>query len=425
MPEFELPELVTRILDEDGGSDLATRLSRPMRRHDVAVPVRRDDGSLSVFSGWRVQYDTTLGPAKGGIRFHPGTTPEEVTQLAFWMTLKCALLDLPFGGGKGGVQVDPKKLSPLEVERLSRAYVKAVADVIGPDRDIPAPDVNTGARIMGWMADEYSDITRAHQPAAMTGKPQSLGGSAGRPAATGRGALIALQEWMRRQDRRPEETTVAVQGFGSAGAHFACLAHNAGYRVVAVSDSQGAIYAEQGLDPRPVHKHKQEEKELKGLIYCGSSVKEQKGYESLERDAVIGLDVDVLALAAMEDAVNDGNAADVQAPLILEIANGPVSPEADAALTEREVAILPDILANAGGVTVSYFEWIQSRTGDYWTEQQVNDRLEPRMLDAAARVYDRAEDGNLPLREAAYRIALDRLETAVESRGDRAYFSGS
>ncbi|MWD26934.1 glutamate dehydrogenase [Aquicoccus sp. SCR17] len=424
-PASELPDLVRRILDETGATDLAARLSHPHRRLEVAVPVRRDDGSLSVWKGWRVQYDTTLGPAKGGIRFHPGTDADEVTRLAFWMTVKCALLDLPFGGGKGGVCVDPKQLSPLEVERLARSYVKAVADVIGPDRDIPAPDVNTDARIMGWMADEYSDITRAHQPAAMTGKPQALGGSRGRPAATGRGALIALQEWARRKDLKPEETTIAVQGFGSAGAHFACLAHEAGYRVVAVSDSQGALHAKDGLDPRAVWAHKQEEKELKGLIYCGSSVREQEDYETLDRDALIGLDVDVLALAAMQDAVDAENAGDVRAPLVLELANGPVTPEADAALAEREVTILPDILVNAGGVTVSYFEWVQSRSGDYWPEEDVQSRLESRMLEACGRVYDRADEDDMPVREAAYRLALDRLAEATESRGDRTYFSGS
>ncbi|KGM49463.1 Glu/Leu/Phe/Val family dehydrogenase [Pseudooceanicola atlanticus] len=425
MTDFKLPDLMTRILDtRDVSPDLGSMLAQPKRALGVAVPLRRDDGSLDVYPGWRVQFDTTLGPAKGGIRFHPDVTAEECTQLAFWMTIKCALLNLPFGGGKGGVQVDPKTLSPLEVERLSRNYIGAIADIIGPDMDIPAPDVNTDARIMGWMADEYGTIKRSHQPASITGKPVCLGGSEGRSQATGRGALIVLDAWMKRQDRKPEDVTLAVQGFGNAGAHFACLAHDEGYKVVAVSDSRAAIHSQDGLDPQKLLDYKEREKELSGALYADSSVKERDGGEEIEQSELLGLDVDVLVLAAMEDAVTGDNVGDIRAPVVLEIANGPVSVEADEALAKDGKTVLPDVLANAGGVTVSYYEWVQGRTGERWSERVVNERLAERMQDIAERCFDLAAEEDIPMREAAYSLAVDRIADAVRSRGDRTYFAG-
>ena len=424
MTDFTLPDMVRRIFEaEEISPDAQEMLSGPKRNLGVAVPLRRDNGTLEVFPGWRVVFDTTLGPGKGGVRFHPGTDGAECAQLAFWMTIKCALLDLPFGGAKGGIRVDPKSLSPLEVERLARNYIRTVADVIGPDTDIPAPDVNTDARVMGWMADEFSLITRRHQPAAVTGKPVCLGGSEGRTEATGRGALIALDAWLKRQDRKPEDTTIAVQGFGNAGAHFAGLAHDAGYRVVAVSDSQAAIYAKDGLDPWRLKTFKDEEKELSGAVYAGKSVKDQNGDEEISQDDLLALDVDVLALAAMQDAVTGDNVGDIRAGIVLEIANGPVTPDADEALAKDGKVVLPDVLVNAGGVTVSHLEWVQSRAGDYWDADTVRDRMTARMEDAAKRTYDQAEEADSPVREAAYTLALRRIADAVSSRGDRSYFS--
>lgn len=425
MSQFELPDLVTKIFEaQEISQDARAILSRADRQLAVSVPLRRDDGSLEVFPGWRVQFNTTLGPAKGGIRFHPGVDAEECTQLAFWMTIKCALMQLPFGGGKGGVQVDPKTLSPLEVERLSRNYIGAIADIIGPDRDIPAPDVNTDARVMGWMADEFATITRRHEPACITGKPVCLGGSEGRTQATGRGALITLDAWMAREGRNPEDVTVAVQGFGNAGAHFACLANDRGYRVVAVSDSKAAIHDPGGLKPSKLLNYKEKEKELSGALYADSSVKEGDGGQEIGQEDLLALDVDVLVLAAMEDAITGDNADTVQAPLILEIANGPVSPEADAQLSKDGKVILPDVLANAGGVTVSYYEWVQGRTGERWTADTVTERLTDRIQDIAAQCFDRAKDEDIPVREAAYTLAINRIADAISSRGDRSYFGG-
>lgn len=425
MSDFDIPDLLTRVFDRhDVSEDARTRLSRPDRTLEAAVPLRRDDGTLETYPAWRVQYDGTLGPGKGGVRFHPHVDGAETETLAFWMTIKCALLNLPFGGAKGGIRVDPKALSPLEVERLARAYVGAMADIIGPERDIPAPDVNTNSRIMGWMADEYSRIARAHRPDAMTGKPLLLGGSRGRSAATGQGALHVLKEWARREGRKPGEVTIAVQGFGSAGGNFACLAHQAGFRVVAVSDSKAAVHAPEGLDPGPLFACKKQEAESEGVLYCTSSVSDLCEEDEIGQAALLGLDVDVLALAAMEDAVTGETVDDLRAGLVLELANGPLTPEANAALAGRGVTVLPDVLVNAGGVTVSYYEWIQSRAGVCWDEDTVAQRLEKRIVDAARTVFARAEEEGCPLREAAYAEAVGRISKAVRSRGDCAYFSG-
>ena len=414
--------ILDAVLERLDISDDARKMLRvPYRRLEVSVQIRRDDGTLAVYPGWRVQYNAVLGPTKGGIRFHPGVNLDEVTELARWMTIKCALMDLPFGGAKGGVQVDPKDLSRQEVERLARTYIQEVRDVIGPDSDIPAPDVNTNPMIMGWMVDEYAKITRGHAPAAITGKPLPLGGSQGRVAATGQGALYVLQEWAKRNDRAPEDTTVAVQGFGNAGANFAMLAHEAGFKVVAVSDSGGAIRSEDGLDPAPIHEQKQSGKDI-DTVYSDSSVGDCEGYDQLDADALLTLDVDVLALAALQDAVTKDNVDDIKADMVLEIANGPVSPEADKALAERGVAVMPDVLANAGGVTVSYYEWVQGRTGERWSEKEVSQRLKDRFDRIMAECFDRAEEDGTPMRDAAYAIAVERIAAAIESRGDSCYF---
>lgn len=394
------------------------RLARPELNVQVSIPVQMEDGSLKVFQGWRVQYSRIRGPGKGGIRFHPQVSAEEVTALSFWMTIKCAVVDLPFGGAKGGVRVDPKALSRSELERLSRGYVRALYDLLGPDRDIPAPDVNTNPTVIGWMADEYARIARSQVPAVITGKPPGRGGSAGRSAATGRGAVQVLDIMAERQKKSPKELTVAVQGFGNAGSHFAKLAHQRGYRIVALSDSKGAIRSDNGLDPAPIWQHKQQSRELKGLVYCEGSLTddslcEEPNVERLSNDELLKLHVDVLVLAGLENQVTDRNARAVQAGAILEIANGPVTSGADRILAERGVPVLPDVLVNAGGVIVSYLEWIQNRTGDYLTEDQVNERLAERLERAARTCFDRARDEDVTLRTAAYMEGIARIAQAM------------
>lgn len=409
----------------DVSDDARRRLAQPMQTVQVNIPVRMDDGSLQFFQAWRIQYDDTRGPTKGGIRFHSDVSAEEVTALSFWMTIKCAVVDLPFGGAKGGVCVDPKTLSRQELERLSRGYVRAFFDVIGPDRDIPAPDVNTNETIMGWMSDEFAQIERRQTPAAITGKPLGLGGSNGRTAATGRGALQVLDLWAERQGKAPNDLRVAVQGFGNAGYHFARLAHERGYHIVALSDSKGAIHSADGLDPVPIWRHKHETRELKGMVYCDASVCEESGTEQLTNDELLALDVDVLVLAAMESAITERNTDSVKARAILEIANGPVSGAADHTLAERGVQVLPDVLVNAGGVIVSHLEWVQNRMGDTWSEEEINQRLAERLGREADACFKRAEESNSTLRSAAYSQAIGRIGEAMEHQGTREYFTGT
>ncbi|MFB9869289.1 Glu/Leu/Phe/Val family dehydrogenase [Vreelandella sulfidaeris] len=388
--------------------DAQARLMQPSLSLQVSIPVRMDDGSLKAFPAWRVQYDTSLGPAKGGVRFHPQVNQHEVTTLSFWMAVKCAVVGLPYGGGKGGVQVDAKALSSLERERLARGYIRAIADIIGPDRDIPAPDVNTDARVMGWMIDEYQHIIRAQSPASITGKPLSLGGSPGRVAATGRGALKVLDLWAERAGRKPEETTVAVQGFGNAAYHFAHLASERGYRIVAVSDSSGGCYNADGLDIARVKQAKDN----------SGKVTASKEGKAISGDDLLALEVDVLALAALENQIDPDNVNEVAAGAILEIANGPVTSDADQALAQRDVPVLPDVLANTGGVIVSYFEWLQNRAGEKWSEEQVNERLDTLLRDEASKVLARAADEGITYRQAAYRQGIERIVEAIMARGN-------
>ena len=397
----------------DISEDIAQGLAQPDAALKVSVPLRRDDGSFALYAGYRVRYDSTLGPAKGGIRFHPDVNVDETTTLAFWMTTKCAVMGLPFGGAKGGISVDPKNLSPAEMERLSRAYIDQVADFIGPDTDIPAPDVNTNPRVMGWMADQYRIITRAHRPDVITGKPVEVGGSAGRTTATGDGAFHVLKTMMARWEREAEGTTVAVQGFGNAGVRFARLAAEAGYTVVAVSDSSGGIHNENGLDLDAVEKAKTEH----------GSVTAAEGDQISNAD-LITLDVDILAPAALESVITEDNADQVRAGVIVEIANGPVAAEADQTLADNGVIVLPDILANAGGVTVSYFEWVQNRQAWYWDADTVAERLQQRMVEATKAVADRAETLGAGHRTAAYVIALETIDKAAQARGTSAFFQG-
>ncbi|MDX1573851.1 MAG: Glu/Leu/Phe/Val dehydrogenase [Methylophaga sp.] len=423
---FSNDEQLSAIFDQlDISEEVHLRLSHPMQIVQMNIPLRMDDGALKFFQAWRIQYNNTRGPTKGGIRFHPHISVAEITALSFWMTIKCAVVDLPFGGAKGGICVDPKALSPLELERLSRGYIRAFYDAIGPDRDIPAPDVNTNETIIGWMADEYAQIARKQVPAVITGKPLSLGGSQGRMAATGRGALHVLQRWAKKENKSPADLTVAIQGFGNAGAYFARLAHAKGYRIVAVSDSKGAIYSAEGLDPERIWQHKNKNRKLKDIVYCDVSVCDETDSKQLTNDELLTLDVDVLVLAALENAITEQNVDSVKARTIVEIANGPVTRTADCLLAEREVQILPDVLTNTGGVIVSHMEWVQNRTGDNWSESEVIQRLEARLRSAAKTCFELAEKNNVTLRSAAYMLAINRIADAMANQGTREYFNGT
>jgi glutamate dehydrogenase (NADP+) len=389
------------------------RLRVPRSSLKVSIPVRMDDGQLEVFRGYRVRYDSTRGPAKGGIRFHPDVDVAEVTTLAFWMTFKTALLDLPFGGAKGGVTVDPKRLSSAELERLSRGYIAAVADAIGPDTDVPAPDVATDELVMGWMVDEYAKIRRQHVPAVITGKPLALGGIPGRSSATSDGAFHVIRQLRDRLLADVSDPSVAIQGFGNAGAQLAATLAEHGYRVVAVSDSSAAVHDPDGLDIEELRRHK---------AATGSLVDAPGGSE-LEPEKLLASEVDLLVPAALEGAIHADNASDVRARVIVEVANGPVTSEADTILDELEVVVVPDILANAGGVTVSWFEWVQNRSGDAWDADVVRERLAKRMERETRHVQHVADERGVPLRTAAYVVALERLAEAMEATGTAALFS--
>ena len=407
----------------DISEDAIARLEHPKTSLSVSIPVRMDDGSLKVFSGYRVRYDDTRGAGKGGVRYHPGVSLDEVQSLAFWMTFKCALLDLPFGGAKGGITVNPKELSKAELERLSRGYIDAIADAIGVDIDILAPDVYTNAVIMGWMMDQYSTIQRQLCWGVVTGKPLALGGSKGRDTATAMGAFTVIKAMLSKFELSPAETTVAIQGFGNAGSILAEFLDRAGYKIVAVSDSKGGIYAPQGLDIASVSEHKNQSREMKA-VYCRDTVCSIVEHEVISNEQLLALDVDILIPAALENQITAKNASDIKAKYIFEVANGPINSDADKTLAERGTYVFPDILVNAGGVTVSYFEWVQNRSGWYWTLDEVNQRLQAKMQESAEQVWQISQEQRIDLRTAAYVRALKRLGTALDAKGNRDYFNG-
>ncbi len=382
-------------------------LTSPKRQITVSCPVQMDNGEIEVFTGYRVQYNIALGPAKGGIRYHPGVTLDEVTALAAWMTWKCAVAQVPFGGGKGGIICDPTRMSRRELEILTRRYVAEIADLIGPEKDIPAPDVNTNDQIMAWVMDTFSMHVGHTETAVVTGKPLELGGSLGRREATGRGVMIVTREAARHLGFALEGATVAVQGFGNVGSVSADLLARAGARIVAVTDWKGGVHNPAGLDIPAM------------LAYAGvhKTIDGFPGGDRLTNEQLFRLDVQVLIPAALENQITMENARDVKARLIVEGANGPTTPEAHHILHERSVFVIPDILANAGGVTASYFEWVQDRHGYFWEEQEVNDRLESKMRQAFKEVLDTAVKYGVDMRTAAYMVAIHRVATVTRMRG--------
>ena len=385
----------------------AAIIACPERTLEVSIPVKMDDGTTKVFTGYRSQHSTIMGPAKGGIRYHQSVNMDEVKTLAFWMTCKCAVANLPYGGGKGGIIVDPSKLSQAELERLTRGYIDRIAPIIGEKMDIPAPDMNTNAQIMGWMMDEYSKLKGQYEPGFITGKPICIGGSLGRTAATGRGVMVAAGEAIKAMGIKPEEATCAVQGFGNVGSWTAKLIHDLGVKIVALSDVYGAIMNEDGLDPYEVEKH----------VQATGSVVNFPGSKAISNADLLAMEVTVLAPCAMELQITKDNAADVKAKIIVEGANGPTTPEADEILDKKGILVVPDILANGGGVTVSYFEWVQCLYRYFWTEEEVIEKQESLMIDAFKKVYDTAKEHKVNMRTAAYIVALGHLAEAMKYRG--------
>jgi len=390
--------------------ELSLREAMATAAREVSVQVRvpMDGGGFKVFKGYRVQHNNARGPFKGGLRYHPQVSLDEIRCFAMLMTWKSALMSIPFGGAKGGVQVDPKILSEAELERLSRAFMRSIAEVIGPQVDVPAPDVNTTPQIMAWMADEYSR-RYGPNPAVITGKPVVVGGSLGRDSATGRGSAICLDRLTKARGWHREETPVVIQGFGNAGSWLAVILHEMGYPILAVSDSKGAILDEHGLNPKVVLAHKRET----------GSVVDFPGADTLPGEDLIGIDCSVLTLAALEEAVTEANADGVKAQVILETGNYPVTPQADPILSDRGVTLVPDILASGGGVAVSYLEWVQDLQREQWTEDRVNARLAEIMGGATDQVLARAENEGLSLRGAAYLIGVERVAEAEIARGFR------
>jgi glutamate dehydrogenase (NAD(P)+) len=394
-----------RLIDLDPG--IWRILTQPKRQIVVSCPVLMDNGEIEVFTGYRVQYNVTLGPAKGGIRYHPGVSLDEVTALAAWMTWKCAVAHIPFGGGKGGVICDPTRMSRRELEALTRRYVAEIVDAIGPEKDVPAPDVNTDAQIMAWIMDTYSMHVGHTSTAVVTGKPVEMGGSLGRREATGRGVMIVTREAARHLGLDINGATVAIQGFGNVGSVSADLLAGIGAKIVAVTDWKGGVHNPAGLDVAAMLQFVKEHKTIDGF----------PGGDPLENDQLFALDVDVLIPAALENQITIENAGTIRAKIVVEGANGPTTPEAHRHLHARDVLVVPDILANAGGVTTSYFEWVQDRYGYFWELEEVNARLEKKMCEAFADVLQTSIKFKTDLRTAAYIVAITRVGNVTKMRG--------
>jgi glutamate dehydrogenase (NAD(P)+) len=382
-------------------------LNMPAREITVHIPVQLDDGRLEVFTGYRVQHSIARGPAKGGIRFAPDVTLDEVRALAAWMTWKCAVVNIPFGGGKGGVICDPFILSKAELEKITRRYTAEILDFIGPERDVPAPDVNTNEQTMAWIMDTYSMHVRHTTTAVVTGKPLNLGGSRGRVEATGRGCMIVTQQALKRFRLDPSETRVVVQGFGNVGSMAAKLMSRAGFKIIAVIEWDGAVYNAHGLDIPALMEHRKETGSITGFPES----------EDIDRNEALFTDCDVLLPAARENVITSENADRIRCKILCEGANGPTTAVADSILQDKKIFVIPDILANAGGVTVSYFEWVQDRQGFFWNEQLVNSRLEEIMVNSFRDIVEYGDKHDVNNRIAAYMVALDRVAFAIKLRG--------
>ncbi len=381
-------------------------LKEPQRVLIVNFPVKMDDGTTKIFTGYRSQHNDAIGPTKGGIRFHPDTDLDEVKALSMWMTFKCGVVGVPYGGGKGGVACNPKELSTRELERVSRGYFSAISQIVGPDKDIPAPDVYTSPQIMAWMMDEFSKIKQSNQFGVITGKPLIVGGSLGRNEATARGCAFTIKKAAQELDINLKGATVAIQGYGNAGSIAARLLDDMGCRIIAVSDSKGGTLNVDGIHPNAVQSHKEKTGSVTG--FCKTEITNEE---------ILELDVDILVPAALENVITDANAPRVKAKIIAEAANGPTTPEADNILYEKGALVIPDILANAGGVTVSYFEWVQNLSGYYWPEDEVNGKLERVMFEAFDKTYDMSRKHAVDMRTAAYMVSINRVAEAIKIRG--------
>jgi glutamate dehydrogenase (NAD(P)+) len=402
--ETRFNEAATRLNLDDG---MRKVLSMPSRELTVHIPVQLDDGRIEVFTGHRVQHSIARGPAKGGIRFAPDVTLDEVRALASWMTWKCAVVNIPFGGGKGGIICDPNIMSQGELERITRRYTAEIIDFIGPETDVPAPDVNTNEQTMAWIMDTYSMHKRHTVTAVVTGKPLILGGSLGRPEATGRGCMIVTTQALKRFGRRPEDTSVVIQGFGNVGGMAAKLMARAGFKIICIVEWDGAVANRNGLDIEALMKYRRET----------GSILDFPGGENIDKNDALFMDCDVLIPAARENVITSANAHRVRAKILCEGANGPTTAAADSILAEKKVFVIPDILANAGGVTVSYFEWVQDRQGFFWNEDLVNERLQEIMVNSFDAIVDYAAKHQVNNRIAAYMVALDRVAYAIKLRG--------
>ncbi|RJE90014.1 Glu/Leu/Phe/Val dehydrogenase [Paenibacillus sp. 1011MAR3C5] len=388
------------------GDEMVELLKEPMRLLTVRIPVRMDDGTTRVFTGYRAQHNDAVGPTKGGVRFHPGVTEKEVKALSIWMSLKCGIADLPYGGGKGGIICDPRKMSFRELERLSRGYVRAISQLVGPTKDIPAPDVMTNSQIMAWMMDEYSRIREFDSPGFITGKPIVLGGSKGRETATARGVVIMIHEALRIKGIDIKNARIVIQGFGNAGSYLAKFMHEAGARVIGISDVNGALYNEEGLDIPHLLDRRDSFGNVTNLFP-----------NTIGNEQLLELECDVLVPAAIENQITEANADRIRASIIVEAANGPTTLEATRMITDRGVLLIPDVLASAGGVIVSYFEWVQNNQGYYWDEDEIDHKLRQMMIRGFENVYDIHLTRKIDMRLAAYMAGVRKMAEAVRFRG--------
>ncbi|WP_435531369.1 Glu/Leu/Phe/Val family dehydrogenase [Pseudoneobacillus rhizosphaerae] len=381
-------------------------LKEPLRMLTVRIPVRMDDGSVKIYTGYRAQHNDAVGPTKGGVRFHPEVDEEEVKALSMWMSLKCGIVDLPYGGGKGGIICDPRTMSMGELERLSRGYVRAISQIVGPTKDIPAPDVYTNSQIMAWMMDEYSILRENDSPGFITGKPIVLGGSQGREKATAQGVVICIEEAAKKRGIEIQGARVIVQGFGNAGSFLAKFMHDAGAKVIGISDAYGALYNPDGLDIDYLLDRRDSFGTVTNLFE-----------NTITNAELLELDCDILVPAAISNQITVKNAHNIKATIIVEAANGPTTLEATKILTERGILLVPDVLASSGGVTVSYFEWVQNNQGYYWSEEEVNEKLQKMLVKSFNNVYDTAQQRNVNMRLAAYMVGVRKMSEAARYRG--------